>query len=462
MQTAPKPAPDLLRELNVWHAVAIVAGTIIGSGIFRVPGEMMKDVGSAGLVYLVWIVGGLLSFAGALTYAELGAIKPWAGGEYVYIRDAYGPLPGFLYAWTWFLIAKPASIATVTTGIVDVLSTFPRLSFLGGHIFSLHLSSAKSFEVTNGTLVAIAATVLISGLNYVGVRKAGSFQLVFTTLKVAMIVAIVFIGFTAATGSWGNFHTTFLGAKGGMAGFMAALVAALWAYDGWNDLNMVSGEISNPGRNIPIALIAGVALVAALYMGINAAVQYVLPASAIAGSKVPASLATQIVIGSLGAALVSAGMAFSMFVTLNGTIMSGGRVPFAVARDGYFFKKLGEVHPRFHTPALAIVVQAIMAIALLLVGGAFKDLFSLAIFAEWLFYMIAASTIFVFRKSEPDTPRPYRTWGYPVVPALFIVAAAVLLFYTFTDNLTNSFAGTLVILSGVPVYWYFAKQKRAA
>lgn len=462
MQTAPKPAPDLLRELNVWHAVAIVAGTIIGSGIFRVPGEMMKDVGSAGLVYLVWIVGGLLSFAGALTYAELGAIKPWAGGEYVYIRDAYGPLPGFLYAWTWFLIAKPASIATVTTGIVDVLSTFPRLSFLGGHIFSLQLSSTKSFEVTNGTLVAIAATVLISALNYVGVKKAGSFQLVFTTLKVAMIVAIIFIGFTAATGSWGNFHTTFLGAKGGMAGFMAALVAALWAYDGWNDLNMVSGEISNPGRNIPIALIAGVALVAALYMGINAAVQYVMPAGIIAGSKVPASLATQIAIGSLGAALVSAGMAFSMFVTLNGTIMSGGRVPFAVARDGYFFKKLGEVHPRFHTPALAIVVQAIMAILLLLVGGAFKDLFSLAIFAEWLFYMIAASTIFVFRKTEPNTPRPYRAWGYPVVPALFIVAAAVLLFYTFTDNLANSFAGTLVILTGVPVYWWFAKQKREA
>jgi basic amino acid/polyamine antiporter, APA family len=462
MQTSTKPAPELLRELNAWHAVAIVAGTIIGSGIFRVPGEMMKDVGSAGLVYLVWIVGGLLSFAGALTYAELGAIKPWAGGEYVYIRDAYGSLPGFLYAWTWFLIAKPASIATVTTGIVDVLSTFPRLSFLAGHIFSLQLSSTKSFEVTNGTLVAIAATVLISALNYVGIRKAGGFQLVFTTLKVGMIVAIIFIGFTAATGNWGNFHTTFAGAKGGFTGFMLALTAALWAYDGWNDLNMVSGEISNPGRNIPIALIAGVALVAALYMGINAAVQYVMPATMIAGAKVPASFATQIAIGSLGAALVSAGMAFSMFVTLNGTIMSGGRVPFAVARDGYFFKKLGDVHPRFHTPALAIVVQAVMAILLLLVGGAFKDLFSLAIFAEWLFYMIAASTIFVFRKTEPDTPRPYRTWGYPVVPALFIVAAAVLLYYTFTENLTNSFAGTLVILAGVPVYWYFARQKKFA
>jgi basic amino acid/polyamine antiporter, APA family len=462
MQAAPKPAPELLRELNLWHAIAIVAGTIIGSGIFRVQGEMMQAVGSAGLVYLVWIVGGLLSFAGAVTYAELGAIKPWAGGEYVYVRDAYGPLPGFLYAWTWFLIAKPASIATVTTGIVDVLSTFPSLSFLSKHIFTLHLTGTNSFEGTNGTLVAIVATILISALNYVGVRKAGSFQLVLTALKVGMIVAIMFIGFTASQGSWGNFHSTFLGAKGGMAGFMAALVAALWAYDGWNDLNMVSGEIKDPGRTIPIALIAGVALVAFLYMGINAAVQYVLPASAIAGAKVPASLATQIAIGSLGAALVSAGMAFSMFVTLNGTIMSGGRVPFAVARDGYFFKALAEVHPRFHTPALALVVQAIMAIVLLLVGGAFKDLFSLAIFAEWLFYMIAASTIFVFRVREPNTPRPYRTWGYPVVPALFIVAAAVLLRYTFMENLRNSIAGTLVILAGVPVYWYFAKKKKTA
>ena len=451
--------PELVRELNVWHAIAIVAGTIIGSGIFRVQGEMMQDVGSAGLVYLVWIVGGLLSFAGALTYAELGAIKPWAGGEYVYVRDAYGPLPGFLYAWTWFLIAKPASIATVTTGIVDVLGTFPSLSFLGKHIFTLHFTSTNAFEITYGTLVAIAATVLISVLNYVGVRKAGSFQLVLTTLKVAMIVAIIFIGFTATQGSWGNFHTTFLGAKGGMAGFMLALTAALWAYDGWNDLNMVSGEIKEPGRTIPVALISGVALVAFLYMGINAAVQYVMPASTIAGLKVPASMATQIAIGSLGAALVSAGMAFSMFVTLNGTIMSGGRVPFAVARDGYFFKALAEVHPRFHTPALALVVQAIIAIVLLLVGGAFKDLFSLAIFAEWLFYMIAASTIFVFRKREPDTPRPYRTWGYPVVPALFIVVAAVLLYYTFTDNLRNSIAGTLVILAGIPVYLYFAARK---
>ncbi|HEY6306850.1 MAG TPA: amino acid permease [Candidatus Angelobacter sp.] len=451
-------APDLLRELNVWHATAIVVGTIIGSGIFLVPKEMMEDVGSARLVYLAWIVGGLLSFFGAVTYAELGAIKPWSGGEYVYIRDAYGPLPGFLDAWTWFLIAKPASIATITSGLVRVLGNFPVFGFLPHPIFSM----GSSWMITWGHLVAVGATILISGLNYIGVRKAGDFQLAFTALKVAMIAVIIVAGFSAASGSWANFGTTFLGAKGGMAGFMLALVAALWAYDGWADLNMVGGEVKNPGRNIPVALVAGVAIVAVLYMGVNAAVQFVMPASAVAASPVPAAAATQIAIGRWGALLVSAGMALSMFVTLNGTIMSGGRIPFAVARDGYFFKALAEVHPRFHTPSAAIVVQAVMAIILLLGGGAFKDFFSLAIFAEWLFYTTAASTIFVFRYREPNAPRPYRALGYPVVPALFLAVSTVLIYFTFMQNRRNSFIGTLVILAGVPVYWYFARRKRTA
>jgi APA family basic amino acid/polyamine antiporter len=464
LQAVKDTGRELVRELNAWHATSIVVGTIIGSGIFRVSSEMMKDVGSPGMVYVVWIVGGLLSFFGALTYAELGSLKPSAGGEYVYVRDGYGPLPGFLYAWTWFVIAKPASIAAIATGIVDVLSTFSRFSFLQHVFFSLHVTSARSLEISYGNLVAIAAAVLISAVNYIGVRNAGNFQLVLTAFKVVMIAAVVLIGFTAASGTWSNFGTKFLGAKGGMAGFMAAMIAALWAYDGWNDLNMVSGEIRNPERSIPIALISGVAMVAVLYMGMNAAIQYVMPSPAIAASPVAASTATQIAVGRWGAALVSAGMALSMLVGMNGTIMSGGRVPYAVARDGYFFKALAEVHPRFHTPSTAIVVQAIMSVALLLVGGAFKELFSLAIFAEWLFYMIAASTIFVFRKREPDAPRAYRTWGYPVVPALFIIAAAGLLYYTLTDPDTsrNSLLGMLVILAGVPVYWFFAKRRQAA
>src|SRR3979411_1264136 len=311
---------ELARDLGLSHAGAVVVGTIIGSGIFLVPSEMMQAVGSARVVYLAWVVGGLLSFFGALTYAELGAMKPQAGGEYVYVRDAYGPLAGFLYAWTWFLIAKPASIATITTGLVRILGTFPVFSFFS------HACISHPFTVNYGQLVAIGATVLVSWLNYIGVRRAGDFQFLFTLLKVAIILGIVAVGFSYSGGTWANFATEFAGAKGGVAGFFAALVAALWAYDGWNDLNMVAGEIRNPERSIPLALIAGVAIVAVLYIGVNGAVQYVMPATAVATSPVPASAATQIAIGHLGALLVSAGMALSMFVTLNGTIMSGGRI----------------------------------------------------------------------------------------------------------------------------------------
>jgi len=452
--------PELSRDLGISHASAVVVGTIIGSGIFLVPAEMMQAVGSAKLVYLAWLVGGMLSFFGALTYAELGAMKPQAGGEYVYVRDAYGPLAGFLYAWTWFIIAKPASVATIATGLVRILGTFPIFSFFPAQAIS------APFAVTWGQLVAIAAAILISLLNYLGVKKAGEFQLVFTLLKVVIILGIVIICFSGggATGQgWSNFSTTFTGARGGIAGFMAALVAALWAYDGWNDLNMVAGEVQRPERNIPIALIAGVATVGALYVLVNAAVQYVLPAGAIAASPRPASDAVALIMGRMGASIVSAGMAISMLVTLNGTIMSGARVPYAVARDGYFFSALADVHPRFHTPAVAIVFQAVLSIILLLLGGNFRQLFSLAIFAEWLFYMIAGSTVFVFRWRDPKAPRPYRMFGYPLVPALFIAVAAVLLYYTFRGDWPNSFYGLLVILAGAPVFgWFRGRRTRGS
>jgi APA family basic amino acid/polyamine antiporter len=452
LQATMTSTPGLSRELGVSHATAIVVGTIIGSGIFLVPAEMMQTVGSARLVYLAWLVGGILSFAGALTYAELGAMKPQAGGEYVYVRDGYGPLAGFLYAWTTFLISKPASIATVTTGFVRILGTFAAFSFFGRELVSGPL------PITWGQLVAVLAAVLIAALNYVGVKKAGEFQLVFTLLKVAMILSIVVIGFSYAGGGWSNFATSYGGAKGGFGGFMLALVAALWAYDGWNDLNQVAGEIRNPEKSIPIALIVGVAIVGALYILVNAAVQYVLPAGAIAASQRPASDAAGLALGALGAGIVSAGMALSMLVTLNGTSMSGARVPFAVARDGYFFRALAHVHPKFRTPSTSIVVQTILAVALLLLRGNFRQFFSLAIFAEWLFYMITASTVFVFRRRNPAMPRPYRVWGYPIVPLLFVAASTVLLGFTFSQNLRYSAIGTLVILTGVPVFYFFSRR----
>ena len=234
--------------------------------------------------------------------------------------------------------------------------------------------------------MAIAATLLISWLNYIGVRRAGEFQFLFTLLKVAIILAIVVVGFSYSGGTWANFATEFVGAKGGVAGFFAALVAALWAYDGWNDLNMVAGEIRNPQRNIPLALIWGVATVGALYILVNAAVQYVLPAAAVAAAERPASDAVALVLGHAGASLVSAGMAVSMLVTLNGTIMSGARVPFAMARDGYFFRAIAEVHPRFHTPSVAIVVQCGLAIVFCCWAAAFGNSF------RWRFLRSGCST----------------------------------------------------------------------
>ncbi len=443
--------PELSRDLGPSHATAIVVGTIIGSGIFLVPAEMTQAVGSAALVFLAWIVGGLLSFFGAYTYAELGAMRPQAGGEYVYVRDAYGPLPAFLYGWTWFLIAKPASIASVTSGLVRILGTFPALAFFSSPV--LHT------KISYGQLAAIAATIFISFLNYIGIKKAGDFQLFFTLLKIAIVLGIVAVGFSYAHGTWSNFSGAYTGSRGGIAGFMAALVAALWAYDGWNDLNMVAGEVRQPERSIPLGLIFGVATVGILYMLMNAAVQYAMPASSIAASARPASDTAGLVLGTFGAAAVSAAMALSMLVTLNGTAMSGARVPFAMARDRYFFSALAKVHPRFHTPSNAIAVQAVLSILLLLLGGNFKQLFSLAIFAEWLFYMIAGSTIFVFRHRESNAEVGFRIWGYPLLPALFVAASAVLLYYTFADNLLNSVVGLLVILAGIPVFYGFSRRR---
>jgi basic amino acid/polyamine antiporter, APA family len=453
---APISRRELARDLKVSHAAAIVVGTIIGSGIFLVPAEMMQAVGSAEIVYLAWIVGGLLSFFGALSYAELAAMKPQAGGEYVYMRDGYGPLGGFLYAWTYFLIAKPGSMATIATGLVRILGTFAPLAFLPQPIL------VHPILFTWGQGVAVAAVAFISFINYIGVRRAGAFQLFFTLLKLAIILAIVVVGFAYAGGNVANFATHYLGARGGFAGFMLALIAALWAYDGWNLVTTVSAEVRNPQRSLPIALIAGVATVAALYMLVNAAVQYVMPAAAVAASPRPASEAMTRVLGAAGAAIVSGGMALSMLVTLNGSTMTGARVPFAVARDGYFFRALATVHPRFRTPSTAILVQGALAVVLLLFAGSFQQLFSLTLFAEWLFYMLVTSTVFIFRRREPGAARPYRVWGYPFVPALFVAASAVLLYYSFVENVRNSAAGSMVILAGIPVFYLFRRTNSGA
>ena len=453
----PRPtssAPDLPRVLNTSHATAIVVGTIIGSGIFLVPQEMMRATGSSSLVYLAWIAGGLLSLFGAMTYAELSTLQPYAGGEYVYIRGAYGDLLAFLYMWTWFAVAKPASIASVTTGLARTLAIFPALQWLNTTAFHM------PFAVAWSQVFAIGATWVMTGLNYLGMRKAGAFQLIFTWLKGVLIAVIAGFCFFSFSGHWTNFATHFLGAHGGFGGFMIALIAALWAYDGWNDLTMVAGEVRNPQRSLPIALIAGLGIVGVLYMATNAAIQYILPAAQIAASPRPAVSALQAITGPWGAGLVSIAMAISIIVGLNGTIMSGARVPYAAARDGLFFRRMADVHPRFQSPSTSLIVQGLLTTALLLAVGRFQQLFELAIFAEWLFYMITATTIFYYRKRDQGK-QVFHVWGYPYIPALFILAAAVLLVYSYVENLESSLIGTVIILAGAALYPLFRKSASA-
>ena len=451
--SSPADSSHLVRELGLSHAVSIVIGVVIGSGIFLVPAEMIQAAGAVRLVYLAWIVGGILSFFGAVTYAELGAMKPQAGGEYVYIRDAYGPLAGFLCGWTWTVVVKPSSLAAIAIGIVRILANFPALQFFSTRI--------RDLPLTWGQCVAIAFVAFVSLVNYVGIRRAGNFQLAMTALKILLILAIAALAFTAP-GSWSHFAQAYSGAKGGIAGFVAAVAAALWAYDGWSDLNMVAEEVRSPERNIPLALTTGLVAIAALYTLVNAAVEFALPPAQVATALSPMSDAVRgSFLGAAAAAIVSGVMVLSLTASLNGVAMSGARMAFAVARDGNFFRALSRVHPRFRTPHVAIVAQAILAAIFLMIGSNFRQLFTLALFSEWLSYVAASSALFVFRAHARTQALPRRRWwAYPLAPACFISASAALLYYTFISNLRYSALGTLVILAGIPVYFSFAISRK--
>jgi APA family basic amino acid/polyamine antiporter len=465
---------DLPRALNLPQALSIVIGTVVGSAVFLVPYEMTRAAGSFTLVNLAWIIGGLLSLAGAMTYAELGAMRPFAGGEYVYLRDAYGERTAFVYMWTWFAIAKPASIASVTSGLALTLTQLPAFAFLDHAIPHTPILWAQ--------VLAIAATWLITGLNCLGIRKAGDFQLAFTAFKILLILAVVALCFTLrpTTQPPAPPHVVSIHAKnaaqagttthpaqsdgvsptaGGAGGFMVALIAALWAYDGWNDLNMVGGEVRSPRRNLPIALVGGTGAVILLYLGVSAALEHLLPLHVIASSPRPAMVALALISRPWTQTVLTAGMAIGILVGLNGTIMSGARVPYAAARDRLFFRALAAVHPRFQSPANSLVVQGLLSTALLLFIGRFQQLFELAIFSEWLFYAITSTTLFVFRRREPGRERPFRVPGYPVTPLLFLVASVVLLGYSYIANLRGSLIGTAIILLGFPLFRYFRNRR---
>ena len=447
---------ELKRDLGLWSAVAIVVGTVIGSGIFIVPQTMVKLVGSPSLVFVVWVIGGLLSLAGALSYAELAAAMPEAGGEYVYLTEGYGPLWGFIYGWTQMWVAKSGSIAILATGFFYYLANFaPALDQvfvtvplpLGAH--------GAPLDIRYGQLLAMALIFCLGVLNYFGVKIGGGVQVAVTILKVALILLIVIAGL-----GWGHpaaAHASVLGPLT-VLGFFAALVKSLWAYDGWNNVSMVSSEIRNPQRNLPLALIWGTAAVIVIYLLANMAYFYVLSPQQVAESNRVAAAMMRQVLGQGGASLVSVAAMISMFAALNGSILSGARVPFALARGGYFFSPMAGVNSSYHTPGVAIMGLSLWGMIVVL-SGTYDQLLDYVIFASWILYGMTTATVLVLRRKRPDLVRPYKTLGYPAVPVLFVIMAAAIVISSLYNSPREAFIGLVLIFAGLPFYFHWRKQR---
>ncbi len=451
--------PALLRALGLWSAISIVIGTVIGSGVFLVPSTMIQYVGSTRNLFIVWMLAGVLSLFGALTYSELAAAMPEAGGEYVYLSEAYGPFWGFLYGWTQFWVAKSGSIATLAAGFYTYLTIF--LPVLGATVCTipLHIGPGGSLlEIHYGQLVAIALILLLAGVNYVGVRSGGNVQLLVTAVKLLLIAGIVLVGLLSGRGDFSHF-TMRIASVGGIAGFFAAMVSALWAYDGWNNVSMVSSEIRDPQRNLPRALILGTIAVIATYLVLNVTYFYVLSPAQIASSHRVAGDVMASLYGSPAARAVAVAVMISIFAALNGSILSGARVPYAMARDGLFFRYAAYVHPKYKTPGHAVILLCAWS-CIVVLSGWFDDLYNFVIFGSWILYLMTAVSVFVLRRKRPDLPRPYRVIGYPVVPVLFVGVAALLLTSTLQTRPRESLMGLVLMGLGIP--FYFGWKKRGA
>jgi APA family basic amino acid/polyamine antiporter len=448
---------ELRRDLGKWGAIAMVVGTVIGSGIFAVPKAMTLEVGSPGMVFAVWIFGGILTLFGALTYAELAAAIPEAGGEYAYLRTAYGPFWGFLYGWTQAWVAKSGSVATLATLFFYYLANFS--PGLEGTLWIIPLPIGPGggpLEIRWGQLCAMAVILILGFVNYFGVRVGGGLQIAVTILKVTLILGVVVIGVTASVGSVSNYSTS-IPAAGGWTGFFAALVAALWAYDGWNNVSMIASEVRNPQRNLPISLISGVLAVIVIYLLTNVAYFFVLPAAEVAASDRVAADMMRSILGSEGAAAVSVVVMISIFAALNGSILSGSRVPYALAKDGLFFRACAYVQPKYGTPSKSILLLSVWSSVLVLTGR-YEQLYTLVIFPSWILYAMATASVIVLRKTRPDLARPYKTIGYPVVPVLFVLVAVALILSTLVKSPRESVLGLGIIAAGLPFYWRWRRN----
>lgn len=446
----------LLRGLGLGDSMSLVVGSIIGTGVFLKAAPMLQGLGSPRLVLLVWLVAGVVSLFGALTYAELGALFPLAGGEYVYLRRAYGNLPAFLYGWTRFWIASPSSIAAYAVGAAAFMPLETWIPWMTP-------ANARS-------IIAVSLVLIFCGINCLTVAFSGHVQSLLTLIKTTSIVGLAFgLLLASPVGTWDHFSYggPLATAWPGWTAWNAAMMAALWAYDGWNNLPMAAGEVKNPQRNIPISLVLGMCIVLLIYGLINTAYYYGLPPAEIltsysnthATSMPVATKAALALLGSFGAQLLSFVFIISILGSMHGSILTGARVPYAMASDHLFFRQLAILSTHSHVPVWSVLSQGALS-CLLAASGSFDQLTDYVVFTSWIFYAANTAGVMVLRKRMPELERSYRVFGYPWVPLIFLGASLALLVNTIYSRLNETLIGLILIGIGIPVYYWFRKRNR--
>ncbi len=444
----------LTRRLGLWSAVAVLVGSTIGSGIFRTPAGVAQRVDDVPLFLLAWVLGGAVVLCGALTYSELAAAFPRSGGVYVFVRESFGPLPAFLFAWAELWVIRPGAYGAI--GITASAYTLRTLGFDPAHV----VVAAGPLDIRAEQLLGAGYIVLVGAVNYMGIHRGAILQNLSTVFKVGALGLLVILGFALGTPAQGGMLAQ--RAAVGLSPFLLAMVAILWAYDGWADLAFVGGEVKDPQRILPRALLIGTGTVVVLYLAANLVYLYLIPIQTMKHAELVAADVARLVIGPAGVVIVSAAIAVSTFGTLNGSMMTAPRIFFAAAEDGLFPKAIARVDPRTHAPTAAVLLMTVMGMIFILIRT-FTELADQFIIGIWPFYALAVAGVFVLRRTRPGLERPYRTWGFPVVPLLFL-AGALLLLGNYLVSETRAFAIDIgIILSGVPVFAILrASQRRAA
>jgi APA family basic amino acid/polyamine antiporter len=440
MPDSPATPPALKRQLGLLDATMINVGTIIASAIFFVPTSIAQQLPASGPAILVWVAGGVVSLLGALCIAELGAARPEEGGQYVYLTEAFGPVWGYLYGWANATVINPASIAAIAVLFATYLGFFIPLTPWG----------------IKG--VAVGSILALTMLNCLGVRAGALTQNVLTLLKIGIVAFLIVTGFVLPGGS--AQHLAPVGLSGPVTSWISpfgvAMIGVLWAYDGWIEVTYVAGEVRDPGRVIPRAILVSTAIAVTLYVLVSASYLWVLSPARVAASSLVASDAAAVTLGAAGAGVVAVAIMISTLGANNGIVLTGARIPFAMARDGRFFRWQASVSPRFLTPVAALIFQCAVTVVLTLTGS-YDRLFTYVVFASFLFYALSCAAVMRLRRLAPELPRPYRTWGYPVTPVIFIVFAIWLVYNTIHEKPVDSLVGVGIILTGLPGYFWWTR-----